>query len=80
MRHDVHPARTLHPVGAVALESWPRRPREGLAEAGLEEITLHPTDELPEAFRLMLFGGLALGAVGIAAAVWRAYRAVAREC
>lgn len=50
-----------------------------LAAAGLEEITLHPTDDVPDAFRLMLFGGLALGAVGIAAAVWRAYRAIARE-
>ena len=50
-----------------------------LAAAALEEITLHPSDEVTVAFRMMLLGGLALGAFGIAAAVWRAFRAVARE-
>jgi low temperature requirement protein LtrA len=50
-----------------------------LAAAALEEIALHPGDPVDASFRLMLFGGLALAEAGVAAAVWRAYRAVARE-
>ncbi|MCU0273536.1 MAG: low temperature requirement protein A [Acidimicrobiales bacterium] len=50
-----------------------------LSAAALEEITLHPTDPLPYAFRLMLFGGLALTVVGVAAAVGRTFHVVARE-
>jgi low temperature requirement protein LtrA len=50
-----------------------------LAAAALEEITLHPTDDLDLAFRLMLAAGLALAVVGIAAAVWRAFRKLPRE-
>ena len=50
-----------------------------VAAAALEEITLHPEDPVPSSFRLMLFGGLALTVVGIAGAVWRAFRAIARE-
>jgi low temperature requirement protein LtrA len=47
--------------------------------AALEEITLHPEDTLPLAFRLMLFGGLALFLGGIGASAWRTFRAIARE-
>ena len=50
-----------------------------LMAAAVEEIALHPTDELPEAFRWMLVGGLLLFFIGVAAAVWRAYHIVARE-
>jgi low temperature requirement protein LtrA len=50
-----------------------------LAAAALEEITVHPSDDVDLAFRTMLLGGLALGVVGIAAAVWRAFRTIARE-
>ena len=50
-----------------------------LAAAGLEEIALHPDDPVPTAFRAMLGGGLALGVVGVSAAVWRAFRVAARE-
>jgi low temperature requirement protein LtrA len=50
-----------------------------LAAAGLEEIALHPADPVPTPFLVMLGGGLALGVVGIAAAVWRAFRVIARE-
>lgn len=50
-----------------------------LAAAALEEITVHPSDDVDLAFRTMLLGGLALGVFGIAAAVWRAFRAIARE-
>jgi low temperature requirement protein LtrA len=50
-----------------------------LAAAALEEITLHPSDDVDLAFRTMLLGGLALGVFGIAAAVWRAFRAITRE-
>ena len=49
------------------------------AAAGLEEITLHPDEPLPLAFRAMLFGGLALFLGGIGLAVLRTYRIVARE-
>ena len=50
-----------------------------LAAAALEEITVHPSDDVDLAFRTMLLGGLALGVLGIAAAIWRAFRAIARE-
>ena len=50
-----------------------------VSAAALEEVTLHPSDPLPYAFRLMLFGGLALGVLGIAAAVARTFGAVATE-
>ena len=50
-----------------------------LAAAALEEITLHPTDDLVLAFRLMFAGGILLPVVGIAAAIWRAFRKLPRE-
>ncbi len=50
-----------------------------LSAAALEEITLHPDHELPLNFRVMLVGGLALTIFGIAAGVWRAFRAIAKE-
>lgn len=50
-----------------------------LSAAALEQITVHPDDALPPSFRAMLFGGLALTVVGVSAAVWRSFRAVARE-
>lgn len=50
-----------------------------LVAAALEEIALHPSDEVDLSFRLMLFGGLALSGGGVAIAVWRAFRIVARE-
>ncbi len=50
-----------------------------LSAAALEEITLHPGDALPLAFRLMLFGGLALSMTGVAAAILRTFGVIARE-
>jgi low temperature requirement protein LtrA len=50
-----------------------------LSAAALEEITLHPADDVELAFRTMLFGGLGLGVIGIGAAIWRAFHAVVRE-
>lgn len=50
-----------------------------LSAAALEEIALHPGDPVDLAYRLMLVGGLALGVVGVAAAVWRAFKALAIE-
>ncbi len=50
-----------------------------LSAAALEEITLHPDDELPAAFRWMLAAGLALNQLGIVAAVARAFGRVAFE-
>ncbi len=50
-----------------------------LAAAALEEITLHPNHELPANFRVMLVGGMSLIIAGVAAGVWRAFRAVAKE-
>lgn len=50
-----------------------------LAAAALEEITLHPRDAVPLEFRSMLAGGLTLFLIGIFLAVWRAFRAQARE-
>lgn len=50
-----------------------------LLAAALEEIALHPKDVLPTAFRWMFVGGMALFCGGIALAVWRAFRVVAKE-
>ncbi|MCU0310884.1 MAG: low temperature requirement protein A [Acidimicrobiales bacterium] len=50
-----------------------------LSAAALEEIALHPTDPVPQQFRVMLLGGLVLMVVGIAVSVWRAFRAVPIE-
>ena len=50
-----------------------------LSAASLEQVTLHPSDPLPTSFRAMLVAGLALGAVGVAAAVWRAFRKIPLE-
>ena len=50
-----------------------------LAAAALEEIAGHPRDDVALAFRTMLLGGLALGVLGIAAAIWRAFQVIARE-
>lgn len=50
-----------------------------LLAAALEEIALHPTDALPRPFRWMFVGGMALFCGGIALAIWRAYRVVAKE-
>jgi low temperature requirement protein LtrA len=50
-----------------------------LSAAALEEITLHPDEPLALSFRMMLAGGLTAMLVGISAAVWRAFHAVARE-
>ena len=50
-----------------------------LAAAALEEITLHPNEHLALSFRMMLGGGLVAIVVGISAAVYRAYKAVAKE-
>ncbi|MGI9603406.1 MAG: low temperature requirement protein A [Acidimicrobiales bacterium] len=47
--------------------------------AALEEIALHPGDEVSGAFRLMFFGGLSLFIGGITIAVFRAYRVIPRE-
>ncbi len=50
-----------------------------LSAAALEEITLHPRDPVPAAFRVMLLAGLASATAGVAAAIWRAFRAVTKE-
>ncbi len=50
-----------------------------LAAAALEEIALHPRDTVPLEFRTMLAGGLFLFLIGVYLAVWRAFRAQARE-
>jgi low temperature requirement protein LtrA len=49
------------------------------AAAGLEEIALHPTDSVPTSFRLLLFGGLAMFALGITASIWTTFRVLPRE-
>lgn len=49
------------------------------AAAGLEEITLHPDEPLPLAFRTMLFGGLALFLGGISATAFRTFRFITKE-
>lgn len=50
-----------------------------LAAAALEEISLHPKDPLPDAFRLMLLAGIALYLGGVLVGVARAFGVVARE-
>ncbi len=50
-----------------------------LAAAALEEITLHPGDQLPVEFRWMLWIGLGLYLGGIELAVYRAFRRIAIE-
>lgn len=50
-----------------------------MSAAALEEISLHPDDAIPLAFKGMLAGGLFLFLVGVFLAVWRAYRAQAIE-
>lgn len=50
-----------------------------LSAAALEHITLHPRDTVPLGFRAMLAGGLFLFLIGVFLAVWRAFRAQARE-
>jgi low temperature requirement protein LtrA len=50
-----------------------------LAAAALEEIALHPLDPVPLAFRVMMASGLFLFLIGVYLAVWRAFRAQARE-
>jgi low temperature requirement protein LtrA len=50
-----------------------------LTAAALEEIALHPLDELHPEFGWMLFGGMALFFGGVALSVWLAFRVVAKE-
>ncbi len=50
-----------------------------LSAAALEEITLHPRDTVHVEFRVMLAAGLFLFLIGVYLAVWRAFRAQARE-
>jgi low temperature requirement protein LtrA len=50
-----------------------------LATAGLEEVTAHPSDPLPVAFRWMLVAGLSLSLLSVIAMVWRAFRVLAVE-
>lgn len=50
-----------------------------LSAAALEKITLHPTEPLGLAFRIMLFGGLALAVIGVTTAVLRTFRLLALE-
>ena len=50
-----------------------------LSAVALEEIAIHPTDIVPLQFRAMLAGGLFLFLSGVYLAVWRAFRAQARE-
>jgi low temperature requirement protein LtrA len=50
-----------------------------LAAAALEETTLHPTDDLDLAFRVLFGGGIVLFLGGIGAAIWRAFRKLPSE-
>jgi low temperature requirement protein LtrA len=62
--------------------TWGHAPIVGgviFAAAALEEIALHPGDEVSGAFRLMLWGGLALVAAGIVVSIWRAFRVIPPE-
>ena len=62
--------------------TWGHAPIVGgviFAAAALEEIALHPGDEVSAAFRLMLWGGLALVAAGIVVSIWRAFRVIPPE-
>ncbi len=62
--------------------TWGHAPIVGgviFAAAALEEIALHPADEVSGAFRFMLWGGLALVAAGIVVSIWRAFRVIPPE-
>lgn len=62
--------------------TWSHAPIIGgviASAAAVEEILLHPSDPLPAAFRTMFVVGVGLMMVGIALAVFRAWRAIARE-
>lgn len=62
--------------------TWAHAPIIGgiiAAAAAAEEILLHPSDELYPEFRVMFVAGIVLYFGGIALAVFRAYRVVARE-
>ena len=50
-----------------------------MSAAALEEITLHPHDPLPAAFRWLLIAGVAMYLLGVAAAVYRAFEKLAIE-
>jgi len=50
-----------------------------VSAAALEEITLHPGDALHDEFRLMLFAGLGLFALGITVSILRAFKVWAKE-
>ena len=50
-----------------------------VAAAALEEIMLHPSDPLPNAFRWMLFAGISTYLLGVVMAILRAYSIVAVE-
>jgi low temperature requirement protein LtrA len=50
-----------------------------LAAAALENIALHPRDAVPIEFRSMMAAGLFMFLIGVYLAVWRAFRAQARE-
>ncbi len=50
-----------------------------LATAGLEEVTAHPSDPLPVAFRWMLVAGLSLSLLSVIAMVGLAFRVLAVE-
>lgn len=50
-----------------------------LIAAALEEIALHPKETLDTAFRWMFVGGMAMFFGGVALAIWRSYRVVAKE-
>lgn len=62
--------------------TWAHAPIIGgiiTSAAAVEEILLHPSDHLHVEFRWMFAIGLSLYFLGIAIAVWRAWRVVARE-
>ncbi len=62
--------------------TWAHAPIIGgviASAAAVEEILLHPSDPLPAAFRTMFVVGVGLMVLGIALAVFRAWRAIARE-
>jgi low temperature requirement protein LtrA len=50
-----------------------------ISAAGLEEITLHPRDALPDPFRWMFVGGICLTMLGIVLAIRRAFDKFAVE-
>jgi len=50
-----------------------------VAAAGVEEILLHPKDAAHTEFLVMFGGGLGLFYLGIAGAVYRSFRAIAKE-